>query len=107
MIPGLEWLGGRPIDTDLWYPTDRAQAPYPLVVFAHGFGVGPTDYTPLLERIASAGYVVAAPLYPVLSGWPYGPSDVDDWDEKFPDTSFVTDADVLRQQPFDPGRSAA
>jgi dienelactone hydrolase len=91
VIAGLEWIGARPIFTDLWYPTDRAHAPYPLVVFAHGFGVGPSDYAPLLQRIASAGYVVAAPQYPVLSGWPYGPSDVDDWDEHYADTSFVID----------------
>ncbi len=94
VIPGYDWVfGGRPVPTDIWYPTDRAvQAPYPLVLFAHGYGVGPMSYAPLLERIASAGYVVAAPTYPVLSGWPYGPSDVDDWDQKFPDTTFVTDS---------------
>src|SRR5215475_9369701 len=90
-IPGLEWLGGRFLYTKLWYPTDRAQGPYPLVVFAHGFGVVPSDYAALLQRIAAAGYVVAAPQYPVLSGWPYGPSDVDDWNEHFADTSFVID----------------
>jgi fermentation-respiration switch protein FrsA (DUF1100 family) len=91
VIAGLEWVGARPIFTDLWYPSDRAHAPYPLVVFAHGFGVGPSAYAALLERIARAGYVVAAPQYPVLSGWPYGPSDVDDWDEHYADTSFVID----------------
>ena len=40
----------------------------------------------------TAGYVVAAPLYPILSGWPVGPSDTVDWEQKFPDTRFVTDS---------------
>jgi hypothetical protein len=92
-IPAYDWFGGtsnRPIPTKVWFPVDRAQAPYPLVIFAPGFGVGPDAYEALLSRIASAGYVVAAPLYPILSGWPAGPSDQADWGEKWPDTWFVT-----------------
>jgi dienelactone hydrolase len=80
----------RPIPTSVWYPTDKTHAPYPLVVFAHGYGVDPGYYGSLLSRIASAGYVVAAPTYPILSGWPAGPSDFLDWGEKFPDTWFAT-----------------
>jgi dienelactone hydrolase len=60
-----------------------------MVVFAHGFGVDWQFYVPLLERIASAGYVVVAPTYPLLSGWPAGPTDIVEWDEHFTDTSFV------------------
>jgi dienelactone hydrolase len=92
-IPPLDDFPGtdvRPIPTSVWYPTDRSHAPYPLVVFAHGYGVDPGYYAPLLSRIASAGYVVAAPTYPILSGWPAGPSDFVDWSEKFPDTWFAT-----------------
>lgn len=84
--------GARWIFTRVWYPAVRGPQPYPLVIFAPGFGVGPDNYAPLLARIASAGYVVAAPLYPILSGYPAGPSDVIDWDQKFPDTWFVTDS---------------
>src|SRR5712692_8090719 len=73
----------RTIPTTVWYPaigvdgaagadlpTDKAHGPYPLVVFAHGFGVTPASYAALLQRIASAGYVVVAPTYPILSGSP-------------------------------------
>ena len=92
-IPALGNFPGsdvRPIPTSVWYPADKTHGPYPLVVFAHGYGVGPGSYGALLSRIASAGYVVAAPTYPILSGWPAGPSDVVDWGEKFPDTWFAT-----------------
>src|SRR6478752_1214673 len=92
-IPALDDFPGtavRPIPTSVWYPTDGAHGPYPLVVFAHGYGADPGSYAPLLARIASAGYVVAAPTYPILSGWPAGPSDFVDWGAKFEDTWFVT-----------------
>src|SRR5262249_24707938 len=63
----------RSILVHVWYLAVRSGAPYPLVVFAHGFGASPESYTSLLAGIASGGYVVAAPLYPILSGWPDGP----------------------------------
>ena len=44
------------------------------------------------RRIATAGYVVVAPTYPLLSGWPAGPTDTLEWDEHFTDTSFVISA---------------
>src|SRR5262249_55916106 len=91
VIAGLEWVAARPLGPDLWHPAGRRTGPYPLLVFAQGCGVGPSAYSALLQRIASAGYVVAAPQYPVLSGWPWGPSDVEDWDEHYADTSFVID----------------
>jgi acetyl esterase/lipase len=59
-------------------------------MFAHGFGTTPAAYAPLLSRIAAAGYVVAAPTYPLLSGQPAGPSDTVGWGDLAPDTWFVT-----------------
>jgi len=55
-------------------PGRRDGAPYPLVVFSHGFtGDGPA-YTPFLRRLAAWGYVVAAPTFPRTSrGAPGGP----------------------------------
>jgi dienelactone hydrolase len=71
---------------------DKAGGPYPMVLFVHGFGVDWQFYTGLLGRIATAGYVVVAPTYPLLSGWPAGPTDTLEWDEHFTDTSFVISA---------------
>jgi dienelactone hydrolase len=98
--PGNPW---RWIPTTVWYPAvgpahvvaddlprDVTHGPYPLVVFAHGYGVTPEYYAPLLQRIASAGYVVVAPTYPILSGLPAGPSDTEGWGDTFIDTRFVT-----------------
>lgn len=55
--------GLRVLDTRFTAPDDTG-GPYPLVLFAHGFAVDPADYQVLLDRVAAAGYVVAAPLLP-------------------------------------------
>jgi predicted dienelactone hydrolase len=75
----------RVLPTTIWYPSDGG-GPFPLVVFAHGYGVTPSFYASLLPRLAAAGYVVAAPTYPLLSGQPAGPTDTVGWDDLFADT---------------------
>jgi len=45
-----------------------AHGPYPLIAFAHGFNAAPETYADLLAHWASAGYVVAAPTFPLSSG---------------------------------------
>ncbi|HXQ75942.1 MAG TPA: neocarzinostatin apoprotein domain-containing protein [Acidimicrobiales bacterium] len=68
---------------------DRGDGPYPLIVFAHGFDSDVTGYLPLLEKWASAGFVVAAPLFPLTnSGAPGGP-DLSDYVHQPGDMSFV------------------
>jgi dienelactone hydrolase len=42
-----------------------AAGPFPLVVFGPGFAETPTAYARLLDAWARAGYVVAAPLFPL------------------------------------------
>ncbi len=46
-------------------PPLSAAGPYPLVVFGHGFAVTPDTYERLLDAWARAGYIVAAPLFPL------------------------------------------
>ena len=91
--PALDAYPGsssRVLPTTVWYPIDKQNGPYPLVMFVHGFGVTPSTYAALLSRIARAGYVVVAPTYPILSGQPAGPSDTVGWTDLWPDTWFVT-----------------
>src|SRR6476646_7709044 len=97
--------GGAPtrtLPTEFWYPAagaaggdpvadapaDKGDGPYPLVLFAHGYAVTPDFYAPLLARWAAAGYVVAAPVFPILSGSDGGASHVD-YEKTFGDASFV------------------
>ncbi|TMK23874.1 MAG: hypothetical protein E6G62_10135 [Actinobacteria bacterium] len=59
-------------------PAARASGPFPLVVFGHGFNVTPSLYARLLHRWAQAGYVVAAPVFPLESpSAPGGPNESD------------------------------
>ncbi len=51
-------------------PVDQSDAPYPLVVFSHGFGLNAAWYHTLLEHYASHGFIVLAPEH-VEGDW-YG-----------------------------------
>ena len=59
-------------------PPDRAAGPFPLIVFGHGFAVTPGTYFRLLRAWAQAGYVVAAPVFPLENAHaPGGPDESD------------------------------
>lgn len=69
--------GPRTLVTYVRVPT-TGRPPYPLVLFAHGFALTPVPYARLLDAWAQAGYVVAAPLFPVEgASAPGGPSESD------------------------------
>jgi dienelactone hydrolase len=62
--------------TEVRYPSPAG--PYPLVVFGHGFNLVPRVYRRLLDAVASAGYVVAAPAFPLeRANAPGGPDESD------------------------------
>jgi predicted dienelactone hydrolase len=59
-------------------PPARGAGPFPLVIFGHGFAVTPRPYARLLEAWARAGYVVAAPIFPLgNANAPGGPNESD------------------------------
>jgi dienelactone hydrolase len=59
-------------------PADRPAGPFPLIVFGHGFAVTPATYYRLLRAWAQAGYVVAAPVFPLENAHaPGGPNESD------------------------------
>jgi predicted dienelactone hydrolase len=74
-------------------PPDTVAGPYPLVVFAHGSGGLGTEYFPMLRSWAAAGYVVAAPEFPVAAGGPDGrqgdSSSIEDLPNQPADMSFA------------------
>jgi dienelactone hydrolase len=57
---------GRALPTRVHHPT--AGGPHPLVLMAHGYRLTADGYSPLLDRVAARGYVVAAPDFPGTSG---------------------------------------
>ena len=57
---------------------ERVPGPFPLIVFGHGFALSPQTYWSLLTAWARAGYIVAAPVFPLEnSATPGGPTQVD------------------------------
>lgn len=80
----------RPLPTIVRYPAEGG--PWPLIVFAHGLSGHPDKFSGLLETWASAGFVVAAPTFPLTNG-----DVVDSWSNfadvanQPADLSFVTD----------------
>jgi fermentation-respiration switch protein FrsA (DUF1100 family) len=80
--------GARRLLTYVRFPS-TGHRPFPLVVFAHGFMSTPATYTRLLDAWAHAGYVVAAPVFPVENAnAPGGPDETDLINEPT-DISFV------------------
>ena len=59
-------------------PAARSAGPFPLIVFGHGFAVTPMLYARLLRAWTRAGYVVAAPVFPLENAdAPGGPNESD------------------------------
>jgi dienelactone hydrolase len=99
----------RVLTTAVRYPS-HDRGPFPLIVFAHGFALTPNDYTDLLDAWVRAGYLVAAPLFPVEnSDAPGGPARSDLLNEPG-DISFVISRLTERTSPLqgliDPTRIA-
>jgi len=60
---GATLAASRSLPTTIIAPTGSGR--YPLVVFIHGYEVGPTFYARYLQMLAAHGYVVAAPSFPL------------------------------------------
>jgi dienelactone hydrolase len=81
----------RSLPTRVWYP-DGTDDPVPLIVFAHGLDGHPDVFTGLFRAWAGAGYVVAAPVFPLTNNTvPDAWSNFSGVTEQPADLSFVTD----------------
>jgi len=80
----------RVLRTTIRRPASGA-GPWPLVVFGHGFDISADAYATLLDSIARAGFVVAAPEFPGSSTALPGQPDEHDVDAEPCDLRFVAD----------------
>jgi predicted dienelactone hydrolase len=94
----------RKLTTEIWYPTtlvsadatrdapvDVGDAPYPLIVFSHGLSALRTLYAGYGKHLASHGYIVAAPDYPLSNLTSPGGPRLNAVLEQPKDLSFVID----------------
>ena len=70
-------------------PPARGAGPFPLIVFGHGFANTPAPYARLLRGWTQAGYVVAAPVFPLENANAPGGPDESDLVNQPSDMSFV------------------
>jgi pimeloyl-ACP methyl ester carboxylesterase len=81
---------GRAGANDLQNATPvRGPGPYPLVIFGHGFGETPAAYALLQDAWARAGYIVAAPVFPLTGASAPGGLNEPDLVNQPADVSFV------------------
>ena len=66
-----------------------APGPHPLVVFSHGYDITPKPYLHLLRHWAAAGFVVAAPYFPLTRSDASAPLDENDVANQPKDVSAV------------------
>jgi dienelactone hydrolase len=65
----------RPLETSIWYPGGAGR--HPVVLFSHGLGGLPAQFTPIISTWVAAGFAVVAPAYPHTNGKvEVDPSDV-------------------------------
>jgi acetyl esterase/lipase len=95
----------RTLTTTVWYPAGAA-GPWPLVVFAHGYKLGVDPYIHLCQTWAEAGYVVAAPTFPLTDVAVAGSNlDENDINNQPTDVSFVITGVLAHLTTLlDPGR---
>ena len=115
-----EALTTRPLTVVVRYPTvgmpgddELVDAPpyesAPLVLFAHGYDISTERYRALLHDIAAAGFVVAAPEFPMSSTVYDGAPDEYDIPEQARDLSFLItamsspDSPTVRSGMVEPG----
>jgi pimeloyl-ACP methyl ester carboxylesterase len=77
----------RSLETVVRYPA--AGNAYPLIVFGHGYSLTPARYARLLRAWTEAGYVVAAPVFPLENAAAPGGPDESDLINQPEDMSFV------------------
>src|SRR5262245_10268071 len=93
----------RTLPTEIWYPTARDAGgrdaplvrdgqPFPLVVLAHALGSYNTQSIFLTTHLASHGYIVAAPGFPLSGLGAPGGSTVADVAAQVGDVTFVIDS---------------
>jgi dienelactone hydrolase len=101
----FEGAPNRTLHTTIYYPArgtagdavaadatpQSKRGRFPLIVYSHGNNSLGTEYEPLLRQWASAGYVIAAPDYPLSSKNSPGGADASDLAQQPADARFVID----------------
>ena len=93
---GFRRLDQRRLQATLWYPAQRTAAPFPLVVYSHGFASLRKSGAYLAVHLASLGHVVVSANFPLTRLHAPGGPNARDVLNQPADVSFIIDT-LLRQ----------
>ncbi|MDJ0847382.1 MAG: CocE/NonD family hydrolase [Myxococcota bacterium] len=103
---GTAALPSRTLETSVWFSKD-ADGPSPLVIYSHGFLSERQEAAYLAKHLASHGYLVVSPDFPLSRrGAPGGPTAIDVVHQPG-DVSFLIDWALGRHEPGGPPRPFA
>ena len=105
----------RTLSGRLWYPSSSEGAPYPLVVYSHGYMSSHSEGRYLVEFLVSRGYLMVSVDFPLSNGSAPGGPALADVVHQPGDLSFVIDRLLARNadsndplfRMIDPGRIGA
>jgi pimeloyl-ACP methyl ester carboxylesterase len=93
--------GSRELKGRIWFPADKEGAPYPLVIYSHGYMSQHKEGEYILDFLASHGYVAVSVDFPLSSGSSPGGAVLADIANQPGDISFLIDQMVSRTKQVD------
>jgi pimeloyl-ACP methyl ester carboxylesterase len=91
----------RELNGRIWFPTDKEGAPYPLVIYSHGYMSQYKEGEYILEFLASHGYVAVSVDFPLSNGSSPGGAVISDIANQPGDISFLIDQMLARTKQAD------
>jgi poly(3-hydroxybutyrate) depolymerase len=91
----------RELKGRIWYPTDKEGAPYPLVIYSHGYMSQYKEGDYILDFLASHGYVAVSVDFPLSNGSAPGGPVIADIMNQAGDVSFLIDQMLARSKQTD------
>jgi dienelactone hydrolase len=91
----------RELKGGIWFPTDKEGAPYPLVIYSHGYMSQYKEGEYILEFLASHGYVAVSVDFPLSTGSAPGGAVISDVVNQPGDISFLIDQMLARSKQAD------
>jgi predicted dienelactone hydrolase len=102
-MPNRDFKGrdSRELKGRIWFPADKEGAPFPLVVYSHGYMSQYKEGEYILDFLASHGYVAVSVDFPLSNGSSPGGAVLSDIVNQPGDVSFLIDQMLARSKQVD------
>jgi len=102
-MPNRDFKGrdSRELKGRIWFPADKEGAPYPLVIYSHGYMSQYKEGEYILEFLASRGFVAVSVDFPLSNGSSPGGAVISDITNQAGDISFLIDQMLARTKQAD------